>query len=246
MEEPQRRIGGVIQAFAIAFRKHVRDQPVAHIMCESTQDPFTFRDAPGCEGQTFERDHRVAAPIGEPVIPGDDGAHLVTLGVRPDDIGDPADRRDDETVGGEDQLGREPLARGRGRHRDEAPPPLGLKAARRVRVQCFDGVPRLGRGDQRRHAIRLQLNGEVARAPERTARVIAALFLGHEVALMARSAIRRERRCITTGYHQAQHRQPRAGGNLVVPAVRGQRVARRQRLADRGLDAAEIDRGAQE
>ena len=58
----------------------------------------------------FQADHGVAAPIGEPVVAGDHGANLVALGVRPRRIRHAADRRNQELVGGQHQLGAEAVA----------------------------------------------------------------------------------------------------------------------------------------
>ena len=54
------------------------DQPVADIIGESAQNVTSFEPTPGRQGQAFEADHRVAAPVGEPMVAGDDCAHFVT------------------------------------------------------------------------------------------------------------------------------------------------------------------------
>ena len=77
VEKPKRRVGGVIQALGLPIGKHVRDQTVAHVMRERAQDVARFEATAGDERQAFETDHRVASPIGEPMIAGDDGAHFV-------------------------------------------------------------------------------------------------------------------------------------------------------------------------
>ena len=46
--------------------------------------------AAGAERQPFEADHRVAAPIGKPVIAGDDGPDFFAGSVGPRGIGDAA------------------------------------------------------------------------------------------------------------------------------------------------------------
>src|SRR6266581_9468496 len=68
VKEPKRGIGGVIKAFIAAFGKHVWNQSVTNVMRERAQNPAGFIVAAGGQGQTFEADHSVAAPISEPVV----------------------------------------------------------------------------------------------------------------------------------------------------------------------------------
>ena len=51
-------------------------------MGEGPQDVAGLDVAAGGQGQPFEADHRVTAPVGEPVIAGDHGAHFVAGGTR--------------------------------------------------------------------------------------------------------------------------------------------------------------------
>ena len=106
VEEPERRVGGVIQALALAVRKHVGDQPVAHVAREGPQDERRFAGAAGSERQPFEADHRVAAPVGEPVIAGDHRARLGAERHGPRRVFGPRGRRDEELIGGQHQLRR--------------------------------------------------------------------------------------------------------------------------------------------
>src|SRR5690349_8175506 len=68
VEEPESRVGGVVKAVVFAFRKHVGDKAVANVVGKSTQDISSFRVSSRWERQSFEADHGVAAPVGEPVI----------------------------------------------------------------------------------------------------------------------------------------------------------------------------------
>ena len=86
------------------------------------------------------------------MIAGDNGAHLVALGMRPHNVGDAADRCDDEAVGREHEFGGKALTCCGWRHRNEPPTPLGLEAPRLLGVQRLDHMPRFGRGDQGRGA----------------------------------------------------------------------------------------------
>ena len=47
VEEPQRRIGRVIEPFVFAFREHVRDQAVANVVGERAQDVARLVHAAG-------------------------------------------------------------------------------------------------------------------------------------------------------------------------------------------------------
>ena len=51
-------------------------------MREGTQDVTRFDLAAGGERQSFQADHCVAAPVGEPVIAGDNAANFVSGGTR--------------------------------------------------------------------------------------------------------------------------------------------------------------------
>ena len=54
MEKPQRRVGGVIDAFVFAVGKVIWDQPIADVVGESPQDPARLGVAAGGEGQAFQ------------------------------------------------------------------------------------------------------------------------------------------------------------------------------------------------
>ena len=204
VEEPHRRVGGMVETLGIAFREHVRDQPALHVIGEGAQDPLGFPVPSGDQGQPLERDHRVAAPVGEPVVAGDDGAHLVALGMGARDVGDPADRGDDERIGREHEFAAEPVADFRLGHRDQPPPPLDLEPARLIRGQRRHRVPVLGAGDQRHGAVRPQFGREIARAPHPAMRLVAALGLGSVQMLVPLAAIGGERAALATGHDHAQ------------------------------------------
>jgi hypothetical protein len=105
MKKPQRRIGRVVKPFILPFREHVRDQPFVHVMSKGAQNPACLDRSPGRQSEPFERDHRVPAPIGEPVIAGDHGAHFIALGTRSGPVGNASYRGNHEGVGGEGEFG---------------------------------------------------------------------------------------------------------------------------------------------
>ena len=130
VEEPQGGVGGVIEPLLGAFRKHVRDEAVANVVAERAQDVAGLALASRAERQPFEADHRVAAPVGEPVVAGDDRADLVAHRPRPRGLLDAAGRRDDELIGGQDEFGRRTGGRHllRGLDQTAAPAALGVPA----------------------------------------------------------------------------------------------------------------------
>ena len=110
VEEPEGGIGSVVKARGLAFGKHIRDEAIADVLGEAAKDVFGFTDASGSDGEAFERDHRVAAPVREPVITGDHGADLIADAVGLDGVRGAADGRNEELVGGENELGGDPGA----------------------------------------------------------------------------------------------------------------------------------------
>ena len=82
VEEPQRRVGGVIEPLALAVREHVRDEAVAHVVSEGAQDITRLAVPVRRQRQPFEADHRVAAPVREPVVARDHRPHVVARRAR--------------------------------------------------------------------------------------------------------------------------------------------------------------------
>ena len=81
VEEPEGGVGRVVEALGLAVGEEVGDQAVADVVGERAEDVAGLVVPAGREGQPFEADHRVAAPVGEPVVAGDDGADLLARGV---------------------------------------------------------------------------------------------------------------------------------------------------------------------
>ncbi len=110
VEEPERRVRRVVQPLLRSLGKHVRDQAVAHVVAERPQDVARLALPAGAERQPFEADHRVAAPVGEPVVAGDHRAHFVAHRAGARRLLDAPGGRDDELIGGQDQLRGHPRA----------------------------------------------------------------------------------------------------------------------------------------
>ena len=105
---------------------------------------------PGAQRQALERDHRVAAPVGEPVIAGDHRPRLVAGGARADVILAAAGGPDHELIGGEHELGGGAAARAARRRASSRRRRRSISAASASsRRHRQDRVPRLGRREQR-------------------------------------------------------------------------------------------------
>ena len=245
VEEPERRVGGVVEALTASFREHVRDQPVAYVMGEGAQDPPRLDRPPGRERQPFERDHRVAAPIGEPVIAGNDGADFIAFCARPRDIGDAPHRGDEKIVGREDELGSKPGPHHRRGQADETAAALAFEGQRVAGAQRRDGMPWLRRRDKGQRAIGADLSDKIAGAPQPASGLIPPLRLDLEEALPPRAAIGDERGALAALDGQTQRRQVGPGSDLVSLSSRGERVAGGQGLADRRLDRVKVDEGSE-
>ena len=90
--------------------------------------------------QPFKTDHGVAAPVGEPVIAGDDGANVFAGGLCKDALFRTAAGQDDELIGGQHQLRGEPV-RARSGAREEPFYPMTFRIEDRpgVDLQRFAG-----------------------------------------------------------------------------------------------------------
>ena len=244
VEEPQRRVGGVVDAGVLALGKEVRDQAVAHVVAERAQDVPGLQMTAGRECEALERDHRVAAPVGEPVVPRDDRAHLVAGGVRACGVGDASRRRDHELVGGEHELGGHAGACSRRRGDDQAAPPLALGLASGRRRERGDDFPRLGRCDQRRLGVRRERGAEVARAHERAGVRVPAAALHAIDDLLDPARLDGERGLLAVE-QQAQRRQHRGPVDFVAVVGGGHRVHALERGRYRRLVEPEVQRRTQ-
>ena len=111
VEEPERGVGGVVESLLLALGEEVGDEAVADVVGEGAEDVAGLAVPAGAEGQPLQADHGVAAPVGEPVVAGDDGAHLVAGRAGAGRLLDAAGRRDDELVGRQHQLAGQAGAR---------------------------------------------------------------------------------------------------------------------------------------
>ena len=95
LDVPERGVDSVVLGRLAAVGKPVRQHPAVHEPAERREDPARDLGASGRQRQAGQRDHRVAAPVAEPVVAGDDGhaGEIVRAG--------PAHH---ELVGGEHEL----------------------------------------------------------------------------------------------------------------------------------------------
>ena len=167
VKEPQRGVSCVVQAFALSLGKHVRDEPVADVKGKRPEDVTRLGMPAREERQSFEADHRVAAPVGEPVIAGDDRARFASAARARAPRRLCRDGPDDELIGPEHELGGNARARRRVRPRRAPRAAIALGRERVDGIDRRDDFPGFCRGDQCDVAARCELGAKVARAPQR-------------------------------------------------------------------------------
>src|SRR5437867_2147341 len=97
MEEPQGGISRMIPALLFTLGEQVGNETVMHIVRERTENVAGFVVAPRGEGKALQANHGIATPIGEPVIPGNHRAYLVTGSMRSHGVPDATGRSNHET-----------------------------------------------------------------------------------------------------------------------------------------------------
>src|SRR5690606_27180869 len=119
------------------------DQAVTHVTRERVQDGGGLVMAARADRQPLEADHRVAAPVGEPVIARDDRAAAIACAPRVRDVLLASDRNDQEGVGRENQFPGERRPWG-SRTFDERLTALPFGAVGLVDIELRDGRPSSG------------------------------------------------------------------------------------------------------
>lgn len=92
---PKLRVDGVVFGRFAGIREVVWQHSAIDIACECLQDLAGESRAPGRERESGQRNHRVAAPVAEPVIACDDRTRVRVVRKGP---------AHDELIGGEDEL----------------------------------------------------------------------------------------------------------------------------------------------
>ena len=177
VEEPERGVGRVIEAFLLALGEHIGDQAVADVVGEGAQDVAGLAVPAGRQRQAFQADHGVAAPVGEPVVAGDDRADLVAGGARAGRILDAAGRRDEELIGRQHKARAGDDCTRRSAPLQQPLAPLVFRGEGLCGRQRVDRFPRFRRSDQGGIRLARQIDAEVARRPERAGVIVAAALL---------------------------------------------------------------------
>src|SRR5208283_5222755 len=107
----------MIQTLVMAFRKHVRNQAAPDVVRERSENVPGFDLSAGCERESLQGDHRVAPPVGEPRITGDDGPHVVSGGSGAQRVLTTSFRNNNELIRGQNQFSCQSLWRNVGRSR---------------------------------------------------------------------------------------------------------------------------------
>ncbi len=165
MEKPKARVSRVIEPFVLAFGKHIRNQPALHVLCEGAQNPCGFLIAFRRQRQAFQADHRVAAPIGEPVIARDHAAQFVAGRARARRIFDATRGHDDELIRRQNEFSRDARLYARIRRAQKPPAPLCLRAKRRLWIKRVHRPPIFRRCDQGDGNTFFQWDHEKSRRP---------------------------------------------------------------------------------
>src|SRR5687768_15328358 len=127
-----------------------------------------------CEREAVEADHRVAAPVREPVVAGDHRTHIISRRSRASDIRLPPNRLDEELICGQHKLRSETLlcvAIGANKQRCTARP---LHPHCLLRHQRSDDLPRLCGSDERCFAVAAEIHMEITGAPHPPPRFVSA------------------------------------------------------------------------
>src|SRR5690348_3735343 len=77
VKEPEAGIGGMIEPFVLAFGKEIGDEAVADGVSKGAQDPAGFSITASDQGESFEADHGIPAPVGKPMIPCNHGTNFI-------------------------------------------------------------------------------------------------------------------------------------------------------------------------
>ena len=237
VKEPERRVGRVIEPFAAPVGEHVGDQSIANVVREGAKDQRRLAFATGRQRQPLETDHRVTSPVGEPVVAGDDRANFVAECLGTGRIGDAAGRRDDELIGGENQLDTHRVLHVFVRGVGQPATTLQLAGGGIGRGQRGRDLDALGRRDECDGRVGPQFHDEVSGAPQRALRLVTPRLLHREFQLAAPLDVGDEldRRVIDAHAQPRQilgrrHAQPSVGVGQLIQVGDGRVALRHHRL----------------
>src|SRR5207249_1151374 len=197
--------------------------------------------APRGEGKALQADHGIATPIGEPVVPSNHRAYLVTSGMRPHRVPDATGGSNHELVCSQEQLcpkagacfsiGRvqQPLA------------PLAFSQQRLCWLQGTDHLPGLRRRHQSGRMVLTEINPEITWTPEVAGMLIAAESLDTEQYIRNLSGLDRKRRVLTIEHHTEQW-ELCPSRDFIAPILRREYEVGRQWRTHRRLVGSEMQR----
>ena len=99
MKEPERGISRMVQRLPLSLGKQIRKQAVLDIVGKGSQNGSGFLLTTGAQREPFQADHRVASPIREPVVSGDDRSGFIAGRLRKGMFLQAASGKHDELVG---------------------------------------------------------------------------------------------------------------------------------------------------
>ena len=225
VEEPHGRVRRVIEAIVRALGEQVRDEAVAHVARERLQDEPRLVVPARAQAQALERDHGVAAPVREPVIPGDDRAQLVAAHACAHGVPRAADGSDHELVRGQHQVCQDRIARPVIDPAEQASPAAKIGRSELGGIERQDDLPALHRSEQRDGPAGPERDVEATTRPQRPARFVAARRLDGIAHGIPLGGLEDEGRVLAVDVHP-QGRIRIAGDHLEAILAEGDGVCR--------------------
>ncbi len=238
-----RRVGRVVEAVLIAFGEQIGDQPLIEMLRERHEGVARLGGAAGGEREALEADHRVAAPVGEPVIPRNDAARILAGGFCPRGVGRARGRLDHELIGGEHEFGSQALRIRIAGGDEQARAAVELGLPRLIRRQGVDDAEALCRGDEGDLLVFGEIDFVVAGAPRAAVRCVAALLFQLVVKAFRHGLNGERRRMIADREPDRRHRL--SGVHLEAPLMRDEHRFLRHGAIDRRFVHANRDHRAQ-
>src|SRR5205807_404592 len=118
------------------------------------------------ERESFQRNHGIASPIGEPMIASDHRSHFIAGGVRASGFFRATSRGDNELVTGKNELGRKSTARFRQRIIQHFRAPFFFRRRRPFGRENINDVPFFRRTDDRGYVALVHIDTKKSWAPE--------------------------------------------------------------------------------
>src|SRR5437868_20163 len=245
VKKPQSRVGGMIKPFLFSIWKHVWDESIANVMRESAQNIPGFQTATGYQRESFQRNHGIASPIGEPMIASDHRSHFIAGGVRASGFFRATSRGDNELVTGKNELGRKSTARFRQRIIQHFRAPFFFRRRRAFGREDINYIPFFRRTDDRGHVSLPHIDMKKSRAPEITFVSVTAALLDTVNHLVNDLRQNRELRAIVCQFYAQRRQAAVRGADFIAIFNRTQTIRRGHSFIHRRLVMAEEKGGSQ-